>query len=299
MPTQHDFERTAVWSFYEKVTGSLQYIVADKASGAAAIIDPVLDYDRRSASTATDSADALLDCVREQGFDVKWVLDTHPHADHLSAAAYLGTKLNAPRAIGEKVRDVQKLWKQIYALSDLPADGSQWDRLLAEGDTITIGETDIRVMFSPGHTLASITYVTDEQAFVHDTLMMPDAGTSRADFPGGDAHQLWRSIRDILALPDDLCLFVGHDYCPDGRPLACAATVAEQRRSNKHVKDGITEHDFVAMREARDATLPLPELMLAALQVNIRGGRLPEPDEEGRSFLKIPLNRFSPPARKD
>lgn len=296
---RHDFERTIVWSFYEKVTGSLQYILADKATGAAAIIDPVLDYDRQSASTATDSADALLECVREHGLDVKWVLDTHPHADHLSAAVYIGKTLKAPRAIGEKVCDVQKLWKHIYGLSDLPADGSQWDRLLAAGDTIAIGETDIRIMFSPGHTLASITYVTEEQAFVHDTLMMPDAGTSRADFPGGDAHQLWRSIREILALPDDLCLFVGHDYCPDGRVLACAASVAEQRRLNKHVRDGVAEDEFVAMREARDATLPLPELMLAALQVNIRGGRLPEPDAEGRSFLKIPLNHFSPPARKD
>lgn len=297
--TRHDFERTTVWSFYEKVTGSLQYILADKATNAAAVIDPVLDYDRQSASTATDSADAILACIRGEGLDVKWVLDTHPHADHLSAAVYLGKQAGAPRAIGEKVRDVQRLWKQIYDLPDLPTDGSQWDRLLSAGETIQVGETEVRVLFSPGHTLASITYVTAEQAFVHDTLMMPDAGTSRADFPGGDARQLWRSIREILALPAELSLFVGHDYCPKGRALGCVATVGEQRRMNEHVKDGIGEEEFVAMRDARDATLPLPELMLAALQVNIRGGRLPDPDDAGRSFLKLPLNHFSPPTEKD
>ncbi|MGN6619545.1 MAG: MBL fold metallo-hydrolase [Sphingomonas sp.] len=200
--TKHDFARTTVWSFYEPVTGSLQYLVADKASGTAAIIDPVLDYDRRAGMTATTSADAILDCVRDERLEVAWVLDTHPHADHFSAAVYLGETLGAPRGIGEKVRDIQRLWQDIYRLPDLATDGSQWDRLFAAGDRFMLGETQIRVMFSPGHTMASVSYVTDEQAFVHDTLMMPDAGTSRADFPGGDAHQLYRSIRDLLALPD-------------------------------------------------------------------------------------------------
>lgn len=293
--TKHDFARTTVWSFYEPVTGSLQYLLADKASGTAAIIDPVLDYDRQAGASATASADAILACVRDEGLEVAWVLDTHPHADHFSAAVYCGEKLGAPRGIGEKVRDVQKLWQDIYCLPDLPTDGSQWDRLFAAADRIMIGETEIRVMFSPGHTLASVSYVTDEQAFVHDTLMMPDAGTSRADFPGGDAHQLYRSIRDLLALPGETMLFVGHDYCPDGRKVACAATVAEHRRDNKHVKDGVSEKSFVALRTKRDKTLPLPELMLAALQVNVRGGRLPDPEPCGRSFLKLPLNYFAPP----
>src|SRR3546814_4317853 len=175
--------------------------------------------------------------------------------------------------IGEKVREVQKLWQNIYCLPDLATDGSQWDRLFAAGDRFMLGETQIRVMLSPGHTLASVSYVADEQAFVHDTLMMPDAGTSRADFPGGDARQLYHSIRDLLALPDETTLFVGHDYCPDGRKLACAATVAEHRRDNKHVHDGVDEAEFVALRTKRDGTLPLPVLMLAPLPVNLPGGR--------------------------
>ncbi|MBR0551255.1 MBL fold metallo-hydrolase [Stakelama marina] len=292
---KHDFARTTVWWQYDQLTGSLQYILVDKATRKAAIIDPVLDFDRRSARTSTENADSLLRCVADEALDVAWILDTHPHADHFSAACYLGEKLGAPRAIGEKVREVQKLWKDIYCLPDQPTDGAQWDRLFTDGESFMLGETEIRVLFSPGHTLASISYVTDEQAFVHDTLMMPDAGTSRADFPGGDAHELYRTIRTILDLPRETMLFVGHDYCPDGRDVACAATVAEHRESNKHVHDGVSEEDYVALREKRDATLPLPEQMLAALQVNIRGGRLPEPEACGRSFLKIPLDYFEPP----
>lgn len=283
-------------SLYDEATGSFQYVFSDDATAQAVIIDPVLDFDAMAGATSTHNADLLLDCVRDAGLDVRWVLDTHPHADHFSAAPYLAVKLGAPTAIGEKVREVQALWKDIYCLPDVPADGSQWDRLLADGDEVEVGRSRLRVMLSPGHTLASVTYAGAGCAFVHDTLMMPDSGTSRADFPGGDARTLFRSIQSILALPDDTQLFVGHDYGPEGRKPCEMATVAEQKRANTHVGRGRSEAEFVALREKRDASLPLPKLMLAALQVNIRGGRLPDPDACGRSFLRIPLNYFSPPA---
>lgn len=292
------FERsdTVVAAFYDEKTGSWQYVIRDRETKSAAIIDPVWDYDEKAGATDTKNADAIADYVRSEGLSVEWVLDTHPHADHFSAAPYLAEKFDAPTAIGEKVTQVQKLWRDIYCLEDFPADGSQWDRLFAEGDTLRIGSLEGRVLFSPGHTLASITFVFGSNAFVHDTLMVPDSGTARADFPGGDAHVLWNSIRELLDLPPDTALYVGHDYCKDGRDPRCMATVAEHRRNNIHVKDGTSEEEFVAVRTERDATLPLPVLMLAALQVNIRGGRLPPPDPCGRSFLRIPVNHFQPPA---
>ncbi|MEH3123415.1 MAG: MBL fold metallo-hydrolase, partial [Sphingomonas phyllosphaerae] len=226
------------------------------------------------------------------GLTVEWVLDTHPHADHFSAAPYIAGKTGGRTAIGAKVVDVQKLWQTIYCLTDLPVDGSQWDTLFADGEAFQIGSLDARVMLSPGHTLASITYVVGDAAFVHDTLMVPDSGTSRADFPGGDAGALWRSIRTILDLPPETATYVGHDYGKDRREVVGRSTVADQRRDNIHVHDGIDEATFVATREKRDATLPLPDLMLAALQVNIRGGRLPEAEACGTAFLKVPLNHF-------
>ncbi|AJR26724.1 MBL fold metallo-hydrolase [Sphingobium sp. YBL2] len=285
-----------VAAFYDEKTGSWQYVIRDRETKSAAIIDPVWDYDEKAGATSTKNADAIADYVRSEGLRVEWVLDTHPHADHFSAAPYLAEKFDAPTAIGEKVTQVQKLWRDIYCLEDFPADGSQWDRLFAKGDTLRIGSLEGRVLFSPGHTLASITFVFGSNAFVHDTLMVPDTGTARADFPGGDAHVLWNSIRELLDLPPDTALYVGHDYCKNRRDLQCMATVAEHRRNNIHVKDGISEEEFVKVRNERDATLPLPVLMLAALQVNIRGGRLPEPDPCGRSFLRIPINHFQPPA---
>ncbi len=291
-----DREKAVVASFYDKKTGSFQYVITDKATRAAAIVDPVLDFDEKAAATSTRNADEIAAYIQAEGLKVEWILDTHPHADHFSAAPYLADKFGAPRAIGDKVVGVQQLWKDIYCLPDLPADGSQWDRLFAAADTFSVGELQARVLFSPGHTLASISYVFDDMAFVHDTLMMPDSGTSRADFPGGDAHALYRSIREILALPSDTATFVGHDYGKDSREPMCMATVAQHRADNIHVRDGIDEEEFVRLRNKRDATLPLPGLMLAALQVNIRGGRLPEPDRDGRSFLKIPLNYFEPNA---
>ncbi|CAN5357259.1 MBL fold metallo-hydrolase [Brevundimonas sp.] len=282
-----------VAALHDEKTGSWQYVVSDPDSGVAAIIDPVWDFDEKAAATSTRNADALVDHVREAGLKVEWILDTHPHADHFSAAPYLHEKLGAPTAIGEKVRGVQALWKDIYRLPEsFPTDGRQWDRLFAAGDTFRIGGLEGRVMLSPGHTLASISYVVGGCAFVHDTLMMPYAGTSRADFPGGDAHVLYGSIQDILALPEETGVFVGHDYGPDGREPACFSTVADQRRDNIHVGGGRSESEFVTLREARDATLPLPKLMLYALQVNIRGGVLPEAEADGRVFFRIPANYF-------
>ncbi len=278
-----------VAGFFDPRTFSVQYVVSDPATGKCAIIDPVHDFDEKSGATATHHADELLAYVEEKGLKVEWVLDTHPHADHFSAARYLQEKTGAPTAIGEKVVEVQKLWKKIYHWPDLQADGSQWDRLFADGDTFRIGELEARVMFSPGHTLASITYVVGDAAFIHDTIFQPDFGTARADFPGGDAHQLWRSIQAILALPDETRLFTGHDYMPGGREPEWESSVAEQRRQNPHLAD-VAEGDFVALRDARDSELPMPKLILHSLQVNTRGGRLPEPEANGKRYLKIPLD---------
>ena len=232
----------------------------------------------------------MLGFVREQGLSVAWILDTHPHADHFSAARYLKGRIGAPTAIGERVVDVQRLWKGIYNLPDFPADGSQWDRLFAHGDTFAIGNLETRVMFSPGHTLASVTYVAGAAAFIHDTMFMPDSGTARADFPGGSAARLWNSIQEILALSDETRLFTGHDYQPGGREPRWESTVAEQKRSNTHTSTCRTEAEYVTLREARDRTLPMPKLILPALQVNINGGRLPEPEANGKRYLKFPLD---------
>lgn len=292
----HPREDALVHSLYDTKTGSFQYVIADPASRQAAIIDPVLDFDEKSGHVATTNADALLAHVAREGLEVAWILDTHPHADHFSAAPYLKERLGAPMAIGERVTAVQTLWKDIYGLDDLATDGRQWDRLFTDGDTFAIGALQARVVFSPGHTMASISYVIGSNAFVHDTLMMPDSGTSRADFPGGDAHQLYATLQRILALPDDTALFVGHDYGKDGRDPACMSSVAEQRARNIHLAGDVDEATFVRTRQTRDATLPLPALMLHALQVNIRGGRLPEPEANGRRYLRIPLGQFTPPA---
>ncbi|KQU69743.1 MBL fold metallo-hydrolase [Aminobacter sp. DSM 101952] len=279
-----------VTAFYDPQTFSVQYVVADPASKRCAIIDPVLDFDEKSGSTATTNADRILDFIEEQGLTVEWILDTHPHADHFSAARYLKSKTGAPTAIGARIVDVQKLWKAIYNWPELSEDGSQWDRLFAEGETFSIGELKGRVLFSPGHTLASITYVVGDAAFIHDTLFMPDSGTARADFPGGSAKRLWQSIQEILMLPDDTRLFTGHDYQPGGRQPQWESTVAEQKARNTHISKLLTEADFVAVREARDRTLPMPKLILHALQININGGRLPEPEADGKRYLKFPLD---------
>ncbi|TWH36538.1 MULTISPECIES: MBL fold metallo-hydrolase [unclassified Aminobacter] len=281
-----------VTGIYDSRTGSIQYVVACPETRKCAIIDPVLDFDEKSASTATLNADKILALVVERGYEVEWILDTHPHADHFSAATYLKVKTGAPIAIGEKVRDVQKIWNGFYNRPNAPTDGSQWDRLFADGDEFSVGNIPARVMFSPGHTLASITYVIGDAAFVHDTLFMPDSGTARADFPGGCARQLWNSIQDILALPDETRIFTGHDYQPGGREPRWESTVAEQKAKNIHISVHKTEEAYVAAREARDRTLPMPKLILYALQINTNAGRLPEPEDNGVRYLKVPMNLF-------
>ena len=280
-----------VRGFFEKRTNSVQYVVADPQTRHCAIIDPVLDFDPKSGATATHSADELLAYIAREGFTLEWILDTHPHADHFSAAGYLKDRTGVPIAIGEKVVEVQKLWKGLYNLPDtFRTDGSQWDRLFADDERFTIGKADVEVMFTPGHTLASIAYVVGDAAFIHDTLFMPDGGTARADFPGGSARALWKSIQRIMALPDDTRLFTGHDYMPGGREPEWESTVAEQRARNTHLVKARTADEFVALREARDQKLPMPKLILPSLQVNIRGGRLPEPESNGKRYLRIPLD---------
>jgi glyoxylase-like metal-dependent hydrolase (beta-lactamase superfamily II) len=281
-----------VEALFEKRSSSVQYVVADEATKHCAIIDPVLDFNETSAAIGTSSADQLLRLVRERGYQLQWILDTHPHADHLSAAAYLKDKTGAPIAIGEKVTGVQALWKKIYGLPHtFPTDGRQWDRLFADGERFELGHSSVEVMLSPGHTLASVTYVIGDAAFIHDTLFMPDVGTARADFPGGSAADLWDSIQRILALPDRTRLFTGHDYPPVHRKPAWESTVGQQRAENVHLRKARTVGEFVKLREDRDKGLPLPAQMLFALQVNIRGGRLPVP-VAGKRYLTIPVDVF-------
>jgi len=282
-----------VLGFYEPDTGSCQYICIDDATGKAAIIDAVQQFDPASASSRFDQAQWALDWLAREGLTLEWVLDTHPHADHLMAAAWIKERTGAPMGIGEKVRDIAGLWREYYHQPDAFDPDREFDRLFAEGDTFRIGSLEARVMLSPGHTLGSISYVVGDAIFAHDTFMQPDAGTSRADFPGGDAGQLYDSLMAILDHPDETRVFIGHDYgTTERKGPAWESTVAEQRRANTHIGGGVAKPDYVAVREARDATLKLPARMLAALQVNLRGGRMPEAEADGHSYLKIPANRF-------
>ncbi|AUD00147.1 MBL fold metallo-hydrolase (plasmid) [Bradyrhizobium sp. SK17] len=288
-----DSQKPVVKGFFDKRTFSIQYVVSDPATKKCAVIDPVLDFDEKSGATATRSADEILAYIAAEGLNVEWILDTHPHADHLSAARYLKSKTGAPTAIGDRISEVQELWKKIYNWPDFPADGSQWDHLFAPGERFKVGNIEASVLLSPGHTLASITYVIGDAAFVHDTLFMPDSGTARADFPGGSAAKLWQSIQAIVALPESTRVFTGHDYQPGKRQPLWQSTVAEQKGTNKHLVKAKTEEHFVALREERDRKLPMPKLILHALQVNIRGGRLPEPESDGRRYLKFPLDALA------
>jgi glyoxylase-like metal-dependent hydrolase (beta-lactamase superfamily II) len=284
-------ERSDVEAFFDAQTGTVTYVVSDRTSGAAAIIDPVLDYDPRAGRTSTASADRILDHVRTRGMSVQWILETHAHADHLSAARYLQGKVGGRIAIGERIREVQATFKKLYNLerSFLP-DGSQFDHLFRDGEVFRIGTLEAQVLLVPGHTPADLAYLIDGALFVGDTLFMPDVGSARADFPGGDAHTLYRSIRRLLDLPAQTRMFVCHDYPPDGRAPRWETTVAEQRAHNIHAHDGIDEETFVALRNARDATLEVPTLILPSIQVNVRAGELPPPEDDGVSYLKIPLN---------
>jgi glyoxylase-like metal-dependent hydrolase (beta-lactamase superfamily II) len=285
-----------VRGLFDSSTSTVSYIIADPATKAAAIIDPVLDFDAKAARTGTASADRLLEAAA--GLTIEWILETHTHADHLSAAPYIKAKRGGRIAIGACVSEVQQTWKRLLNLDpDFRADGSQFDRLFAEGERFKIGSLEVTVWHTPGHTPACITYLVQGPegpacAFVGDTLFMPDYGTARADFPGGDARQLYRSIRRILSLPPETRIFVCHDYQPGGRALAFESTVAEHRRDNLHIKDGTTEDAFAEFRRTRDKTLDMPTLLLPSVQVNIRAGRLPTAESNGTAYLKIPLNRF-------
>jgi glyoxylase-like metal-dependent hydrolase (beta-lactamase superfamily II) len=284
-----------VTGFYEPETGSVQYLVSDPSTSKAALIDVVRDFDPRAAATATRSAEAILEEAGSQGLAIEWVLDTHPHADHLMASAWLRDRTGAPNGIGAEVREIAGLWRDFYNMPDAFDPDAAFDRLFEDGDAFKIGSLPVRVMLSPGHTLGSITYVVgDDAAFVHDTFMQPDAGTSRADFPGGSAATLYDSLQALLALPDRTRLFVGHDYGTEDRPdPAWEATVAKQRADNIHLGGGTSRDAYVRLREARDATLALPDRMLHVIQMNLRAGRPPEPEEDGRAYLKIPLDRFA------
>jgi glyoxylase-like metal-dependent hydrolase (beta-lactamase superfamily II) len=277
-------------SFFDPATYTVTHVVSDLATQRAAIIDSVLDYDPKSGRTATRSADAVIAHVREAGLTVDWHLETHAHADHLSAAPYLKAQLGGRIAIGEHIRDVQRVFKGLFNAADLRTDGGEFDHLFQDGETFAIRQLQARVLHTPGHTPACVSYVVGRDAFVGDTLFMPDYGTARCDFPGGDARVLYQSIRKLLALGDDLRLHLCHDYMPGGREVRWETTAGEERQGNIHVREGVTEEEFVQMRTARDRTLDMPVLMLPAVQVNARAGRLPPAEDNGISYLKIPLN---------
>ena len=275
---------------FDEATHTVSYVVWDPATRRAAIIDPVLDYDHRTGRVSHRSADDLLGFAAGQGLSVDWVLETHAHADHLSAAPYLKEKTGAPIGIGARITEVQRTFAPVFGLEDVSGDGREFDRLFRDGETIALGGLQVEVMHTPGHTPACVSYRIGEAVFVGDTLFMPDYGTARADFPGGDARTLYRSIHRLLALPDATRLYLCHDYKAPGRDhFAWETTVGEEKTRNIHVGGGVDEASFVAMREARDATLAAPVLLLPSLQVNIRAGRLPDPDRDGRRFLRIPL----------
>jgi glyoxylase-like metal-dependent hydrolase (beta-lactamase superfamily II) len=291
---QADPAAVQVRSFFDEATFTVTHVLSDPATGKAAIIDSVLDFDPASGRTSTTSADAVIAYVREQGLEVEWLLETHAHADHLSAAPYLQEQLGGRLAIGRHILTVQNVFGKIFNEGTRFArDGSQFDHLFEEGDRFSVGSIPAIALHVPGHTPADMAYVIGDAVFIGDTLFMPDYGSARADFPGGDAHILYRSVRRLLSLPEASRLFLCHDYKAPGRDTyAWETTVAEQRRSNVHLHDGISEDDFVAMRTARDATLDMPRLILPSIQVNMRGGHFPEPEENGVSYLKLPLNQL-------
>jgi glyoxylase-like metal-dependent hydrolase (beta-lactamase superfamily II) len=282
-----------VHSFHHADTGTWSYVVADRATSQAAIIDPVLDFDVKSGRIAHASAQKLLNCVRETGLEVRWLLETHAHADHLSAAQWLGSQLpDAMVAIGQGIREVQRTFAPVFDLDKLGMANASFDCLFGDDDEFTLGAIKARAIPVPGHTRDSLAYLIGDALFTGDSLFMPDAGTARCDFPGGDAAMLYRSIRRLYELPDTTRVFVCHDYGPGGREVACETTIGEQKRSNTHVREGVSEAEFVAMREARDATLAVPALILPALQVNLRAGALPTPSANGIRYLRIPLDQF-------
>ena len=288
-------KRPEIQPFFDRATNTVTYLVWDPATAIAAIIDPVLDYDHRSGKATMDGAETVLAAATKRGLKVEWILETHAHADHLSAAPYLKLKTGAKVGIGEQIRAVQSIFRPVFNLTNVSGDGSEFDHLFADGETFSLGELQVEVMHTPGHTPACISYRIADAVFVGDTLFMPDYGTARADFPGGSARTLYRSIHRLLSLPEETRLFLCHDYLPPGREQhRWETTVAEQRKRNVHVHEGVSEQEFVTMREQRDATLAAPNLLLPSIQVNIRAGRLPDAEANGVRYLKIPIRIAEP-----
>ena len=280
-----------VAAFFDQDTNTISYVVKDPYSTTCAVIDSVMDIDYAAGRIIYRSADLIIDHIRNNGLTLEWLIETHAHADHLSAAPYIQGKLGGKIGIGEHITQVQDVFGKVFNEgTEFRRDGSQFDRLFKDGDSYQIGAMTAHVMHTPGHTPACTTHVIGNAAFVGDTLFMPDGGTARADFPGGDARELYRSIKRVLALPAEMRLFMCHDYGPNGRDIRWETTVADERAHNIHVREGVTEDQFVALREARDKTLSMPRLIVPSLQVNMRAGHLPEPDACGKRFLKVPVN---------
>src|SRR6476646_9474009 len=290
MPHSAHSPAPVIRAFFDEPTNTISYLVADPVTHRAAVIDPVLDFDHRYGTVDVRSVEAILAAARQQGLTIEWALETHAHADHLSGAPYIKSKTGARIGIGEHIKDVQRIFRPVFNAEDLRTDGSDFDRLFADGETFGIGELVVEVLHTPGHTPADLSYKIGDAVFVGDTLFMPDYGTARADFPGGDAHQLYRSIQRLLKLPDETRLFMCHDYKAPGRDeYAWVTTVKEQREKNVHVREGVSEEAFVAMRSKRDATLSAPRLLLPSIQVNIRAGKFPPKAANGVSYLLIPV----------
>ncbi|MBA2126978.1 MBL fold metallo-hydrolase [Hyphomicrobium methylovorum] len=285
--------RPDIKAFFDEKTNTVSYVVKDPASKACAVVDSVMDFDHAGGRISYESADKIIEYIKREDLTLQWLIETHVHADHLSAAPYIQQKLGGKIGIGENIKRVQDVFGKVFNEgSEFQRDGSQFDRLFKDGDTYQIGGMTAFAMSTPGHTPACMVHVVGDAALVGDTLFMPDGGTARADFPGGDARILYRSIKRVLELPPEMRLFMCHDYGPGGRPIRWETTVAEERASNIHVRDELTEDDFVKMREERDKTLSLPKLIIPSIQVNMKGGNLPAPDEQGKRHLKIPINEL-------
>jgi glyoxylase-like metal-dependent hydrolase (beta-lactamase superfamily II) len=282
--------QATVKAFFDPQTWTYTYVVYESKGSACIVIDSVLNYDPKSGRTKTESADEVISFIKENRLQLEWILETHAHADHLTAAPYIQEKLGGKIAIGDHITTVQGVFKGVFNLDDVAVDGSQFDALIKEGEAIQFGNLSFKALYVPGHTPACMAYEIGDSIFVGDTLFMPDVGTARCDFPGGSASNLYRSIQSILKYPPNTKLYMCHDYPPNGRPPEYQSTVAEQKKSNIHVHDGVTEEQFVAMRNKRDSGLPMPVLILPSIQVNIRAGHMPKPENNGTAYLKIPLN---------
>jgi glyoxylase-like metal-dependent hydrolase (beta-lactamase superfamily II) len=287
-----DAQATVV-PFYDESSNTFSYIVADPETAACAVIDSVMNFDQASGTISHEGADQIIDYILRHSLELNWILETHVHADHLSAAPYIKERLGGKMGIGSAITVVQETFGKVFNEgTDFQRDGSQFDQLFEDGDHLAVGKLSVEVLHTPGHTPACMSYVVGDAVFVGDTLFMPDGGTARADFPGGDARELFRTIQKIFSLPDEYRIFVCHDYCPDGRKVEYQSSVEEEKRANIHVNSATSEDEFVHMREARDKTLGMPQLILPSLQVNMRAGHLPEAEETGQVFLKLPVNAF-------